>query len=42
MTKLPIAGVNALSPSEFMVRFGDVAEHSPWVAEAAEKTRPFA
>jgi 2-oxo-4-hydroxy-4-carboxy-5-ureidoimidazoline decarboxylase len=34
--------VNALTPADFMVRFGDVAEHSPWVAEEAMAKRPFA
>ncbi len=42
MNRLSIAEVNALSTEDFMARFGDVAEHSPWVAEAAEKRRPFA
>ena len=39
---LDIAGVNALSPDDFVARFGDVAEHSPWVAETAARERPFA
>lgn len=39
---LSIDAVNALSAGEFTVRFGDVAEHSPWVAEAAARARPFA
>ena len=39
---LAIATVNALSPADFVARFGDVAEHSPWVAEAAAGLRPFA
>lgn len=39
---LDIAAVNALSPADFVARFGDVAEHSPWVAEAAATLRPFA
>lgn len=34
--------VNALDRSEFIARFGDIAEHSRWVAEAAERCRPFA
>ena len=34
--------VNDLSPSEFVATFGHVAEHSPWVAEAAATERPFA
>jgi 2-oxo-4-hydroxy-4-carboxy-5-ureidoimidazoline decarboxylase len=36
-----IADINALSESDFVAAFGDVAEHSPWVAEAAAKARPF-
>ena len=39
---LDIATVNALSIDDFVARFGDVAEHSPWVAEAAARARPFA
>ena len=41
MTDLTLATVNALSPAEFLARFGDVAEHSPWVAEVAAGARPF-
>jgi 2-oxo-4-hydroxy-4-carboxy-5-ureidoimidazoline decarboxylase len=32
---------NALSRQVFVARFGDVAEHSAWVAERAEPHRPF-
>ena len=39
---LAIAAVNALSQVDFVARFGDVAEHSPWVAEVAAGLRPFA
>jgi 2-oxo-4-hydroxy-4-carboxy-5-ureidoimidazoline decarboxylase len=39
---LDIAAVNALAPDDFVARFGDVAEHSPWVAAAAAAARPFA
>ena len=39
---LDIAAVNGLAPADFVARFGDVAEHSPWVAEAAAASRPFA
>ncbi len=38
---LTVVAVNALSPAEFVARFGDVAEHSPWVAEQAAARRPF-
>lgn len=34
--------VNVMSHADFMAAFGDVAEHSPWVAEAAAAERPFA
>jgi 2-oxo-4-hydroxy-4-carboxy-5-ureidoimidazoline decarboxylase len=34
--------VNSLSHEDFVTTFGDVAEHSPWVAEKAAAERPFA
>ncbi len=33
--------VNALDRDDFVAVFGDVAEHSPWVAEHAAIRRPF-
>jgi 2-oxo-4-hydroxy-4-carboxy-5-ureidoimidazoline decarboxylase len=39
---MSIADVNALSPKAFIEAFGDVAEHSPWVAREADASRPFA
>ena len=39
---LSVAAVNALDGADFTARFGDVAEHSPWVAERAAAARPFA
>lgn len=33
--------VNAVSREEFIAIFGDIAEHSPWVAERASQYRPF-
>jgi 2-oxo-4-hydroxy-4-carboxy-5-ureidoimidazoline decarboxylase len=36
-----IQQVNALSSTEFEKIFGDVAEHSPWVARNAAGDRPF-
>ena len=39
---LSIDAVNALTEADFAVRFGDVAERSPWVAESAARARPFA
>ena len=41
-TPLSIDEVNALDAAAFTARFGDVAEHSPWVAEVAAEARPFA
>lgn len=37
---IDIAVVDALSPQDYVARFGDVAEHSPWVATAAAQLRP--
>lgn len=39
---MTLDAVNALSAAGFVAAFGDVAEHSPWVAERAERARPFA
>jgi 2-oxo-4-hydroxy-4-carboxy-5-ureidoimidazoline decarboxylase len=39
---MPIAAVNGLDHGAFVVRFGAVYEHSPWVAEGAWHKRPFA
>lgn len=39
---ISLSGVNALSPQAFLEAFGDVAEHSPWVAREASAFRPFA
>jgi 2-oxo-4-hydroxy-4-carboxy-5-ureidoimidazoline decarboxylase len=33
--------VNGMSREAFVAAFGDVAEHSPWIAEAAAEGRPF-
>ena len=33
--------VNAMNPADFLTAFGDVAEHSPWVARNAAGDRPF-
>ncbi len=41
IARLGIEEVDALAPADFVARFGDVAEHSPWVAEAAAARRPF-
>lgn len=36
------AAVAALDRAAFVARFGDIAEHSPWVAETAFAAAPFA
>ena len=38
---IPLDEVNLLSEDEFVSAFGDVAEHSPWVAAEAADARPF-
>ncbi|ODN69672.1 2-oxo-4-hydroxy-4-carboxy-5-ureidoimidazoline decarboxylase [Methylobrevis pamukkalensis] len=38
---VPISVVNRLPRADFLARFEDVAEHSPWVAELAELSRPY-
>ncbi len=42
MTPISLAAVNAMTPADFVAAFGGIAEHSPWVAEAAATRRPFA
>jgi OHCU decarboxylase len=37
-----IAEINAMSGGDFVAAFGDVAEHSPWVARHVAGARPFA
>ena len=39
---MTLADVNAMPLPEFLAAFGDVAEHSPWVARKAASFRPFA
>jgi 2-oxo-4-hydroxy-4-carboxy-5-ureidoimidazoline decarboxylase len=34
--------VNAMDREVFVAAFGDIAEHSPWVAEKAAERRPYA
>jgi 2-oxo-4-hydroxy-4-carboxy-5-ureidoimidazoline decarboxylase len=36
-----LAEVNAMTRDDFVAVFGDVAEHSPWMAERAAGARPF-
>ena len=38
---LSLDAVNALAANEFIAQFGDIAEHSKWVAEKAELARPY-
>jgi 2-oxo-4-hydroxy-4-carboxy-5-ureidoimidazoline decarboxylase len=38
---IPLARINDMSVADFVAHFGDVAEHSPWVAEKAVAARPF-
>lgn len=40
--RMTIAEVNALEREAFVSAFGDIFEHSPWVAERAWDARPFA
>ena len=37
-----LAEINRMSQAAFVAALGDIAEHSPWVAEAAWRKRPFA
>ena len=39
---MTVSEVNALTRADFVARFGDIAEHSAWVAEMAEPSRPYA
>lgn len=39
---ITLSDINAMTQSGFATAFGDVAEHSPWVAEGAWRKRPFA
>lgn len=36
-----LKNVNAMTTGDFLAAFGDVAEHSPWVAREAAAFRPF-
>jgi len=38
---ITIAELNALGPEEFAAQLGPVFEHSPWIAAAAWRDRPF-
>lgn len=41
MAARTLAEVNGMDPAAFVVAFGDIVEHSPWVAETAARLRPF-
>ncbi|MGH3088132.1 MAG: 2-oxo-4-hydroxy-4-carboxy-5-ureidoimidazoline decarboxylase, partial [Rubrobacteraceae bacterium] len=41
MEPITVKEANAMSRAEFVERFGELYEHSPWVAEGAAKVRPF-
>lgn len=38
---LTLAAVNRMDEDAFVTKFGDIAEHSPWVAEVAGRARPY-
>jgi 2-oxo-4-hydroxy-4-carboxy-5-ureidoimidazoline decarboxylase len=38
---ISLGDINAMTLDRFVAAFGDVAEHSPWVAEKAWERRPF-
>ncbi|MBS0534461.1 MAG: 2-oxo-4-hydroxy-4-carboxy-5-ureidoimidazoline decarboxylase [Proteobacteria bacterium] len=42
MTQLTLDQLNSLPAADFTAALADIYEHSPWVAEAAAKQRPFA
>jgi len=42
MTQFTLDQVNAMSAADFTAALADIYEHSPWVAETAEKQSPFA
>ncbi|MCW5694536.1 MAG: 2-oxo-4-hydroxy-4-carboxy-5-ureidoimidazoline decarboxylase [Pseudolabrys sp.] len=42
MSPLTLDQLNTLPPADFTAALADIYEHSPWVAEAASKQRPFA
>ncbi len=42
MSQLTLDQLNSMPPADFTAALADIYEHSPWVAEAAAKQRPFA
>lgn len=41
MSQLTLDQLNSMSPADFTAALADIYEHSPWVAEAAAKQRPY-
>lgn len=41
MTIITLDQLNSMSPADFTAALADIYEHSPWVAEAAAKQRPY-
>src|SRR5690348_2916428 len=41
MTQLTLDQLNTLPAADFTAALADIYEHSPWVAEAAAKQRPY-
>ena len=39
---MTLAEINAMTDEAFITQFGEIAEHSPWVAEEATLDRPYA
>ena len=39
---ITLADINAMTDEAFIAQFGEIAEHSPWVAEEATLDRPYA
>ena len=39
---MSVEAVNAMSREDFVAAFGDIAEHSPWIAEKGAARRPYA
>ncbi len=42
MTDFSLDAINQMSPTAFTEIFGDIYEHSPWIAAQAAAARPFA
>jgi 2-oxo-4-hydroxy-4-carboxy-5-ureidoimidazoline decarboxylase len=40
-TMITLAAANRMATGDFIKAFGEIAEHSAWVAEAASSSRPF-